>query len=439
MILVIAVSLVGFGVAGPWQPIGLLFLGLPLAGAMVLLLRPGLALILPLSGLLLIVPQIAPGFQLFDLATPLFILGTIVATVRASRHEAWDLRIPGAIALSAAVIPLLAVTNVVSFYSFLGYYKQILVQVAVFVGIRRLVSPRDSTMLLWIYPITGSFAAIELLQKTRGFGAKVYADLSGRNYFTSLGWGESNYVAALLVFCLCGSLLLAIVTRRTLVRVLLGVAGLLMMAAFLVLLSRAATIALGITVLILLLAWGGRRVIGAAMLTAVFVVALITTPGGQVILGRFVDPKEYASWYTRTLVWQYAWQRFLAHPWTGIGLNQGRYQADLLGPDEAHDVMLDFLMHEGILGGILVAVVIVSVYRLCLRARPVGWVGPTRPLRVALIAVTSAVFVNASVEPTLTGYAVGVLFVWFAAWLTLQDETASGRMPSAEGSPSRTA
>jgi len=78
-------------------------------------------------------------------------------------------------------------------------------------------------------------------------------------------------------------------------------------------------------------------------------------------------------------------------------------------------------MAQGILGGLLVVFLVVVIYRLCARVVPPDTAAAPRTVRTVLVATVTAVLAHASVEPTLTGYTMAVLFAWFLAWLTLQD------------------
>ena len=55
------------------------------------------------------------------------------------------------------------------------------------------------------------------------------------------------------------------------------------------------------------------------------------------------------------------------------------------------------------------------------RAEPVGVTGSFRPVRVALVATLVQILAHASVEPTLFGYPLAMLFIYLLAWLALQD------------------
>src|SRR5262249_5453509 len=257
LVLAVLFCLAGFGEWGPHDPLGILFLGAPVLAALVLLWGRGLAVAFPLPvlGLLLLIPSVGPVLYVFDGIALLFGLAALYATLRSAHREAWDIRMPGILAVGAVLIPFLALPHVVSVYSFFGSYKQILAEVAVFFGLRRTVKPGSSKFLLFIYPLTGAAAALQLLQRTRGFGFKVYTDLTGRSIFTDLGWGKSNFIAALIVVCIGGSLLLGLLDKRAWVRALVASSMVIMLTAFFLLLSRAATIAVVIMVAILLIAW----------------------------------------------------------------------------------------------------------------------------------------------------------------------------------------
>jgi O-antigen ligase len=177
-------------------------------------------------------------------------------------------------------------------------------------------------------------------------------------------------------------------------------------------------VALAVWALVLLVGWGRWKSIFAAGAIVLAVATFVLSPSGKGMVTRFTEPAEYMSVYTRTIGWEIAWERFLSHPLTGIGMNQGRYQADAMGDASAHNAMLDILMEEGIFGGIVFAAIVIAALRLCLRVRPFGYTGPQRTLRAALVSLLVGIMVNA---PTITAIVIGTLFAWFLAWLSLQD------------------
>ena len=375
---------------------------------------------LPLLGLSALLGQVARGVSGFELVLPSIVVAACVVTLSRGEREAWDVHRPGLLALAFVSVPLLALPRaVVSLHSYLGQYKVLLVYALVFLALRRLTPPRRSNVLLWIFPLMGAIGALQMLAKTSGLGGLVFSRLKFRNFYTVLPWGQSDFISATLEFCLCMTVVLFLLDRRPLARAILIAAAIPMFQGFLMLFSRGGAVALLFYLLILAVGLGGRNSLVAAGVGGTVAVLGLLSEGGQVLLGRFTDPSEYASWYHRLLVWSVSWHRFVTHFWTGIGLNQGKYQGDMQGELTSHNMLLDFVADQGIFGGILILVIIYAAYRMSLRVRPPGTSGSPRAVRVALVAALSQLFVHALVEPVLQGPTVSIGFVYLLAWLSL--------------------
>jgi O-antigen ligase len=282
--------------------------------------------------------------------------------------------------------------------------------------------PRErSNVLLWIYPLVGAVGSLQLMAKTRGLGSQLVSRLAFRNFYTSLPWGVSDYVSAVMEFMICGCVLLLMLERRTIPRIFIAGSGVLALAAFLVLLSRGGAIGLLVFGLAVVLGIGGRRTVVAALSFLGAVVLTLVTPGGRALLSRFSDPSQQGSVYIRFALWQTSWNRFLGNPWTGVGINQGRYQHDLFGANSGGNFLLDYMAEQGIFGGLLLCAILVAAFRMAARAEPVGVNGPFRPVRAVLIGMLLEWVTHASVEPTLGGVPLAVAFTFLLTWLTLQD------------------
>lgn len=413
-------ALAVFAFEGPQSPPGIAAL-VGALGLLLLFLPWGTGLwFIPLSGLALPVQQPIPAVHLFDLPTVLMILFGLGVTWASRTREAWDVRGPGRFAFAVLAVPLIAFPFVVSKPSFLAAYKAYVLLAGLFLALRRIVPRPKATVLLWIYPLTGTIAALQLLWRTRGLGALLFSRMKFRNFYTGLGWGQSDYISAVLEFCLCGTIILFLFEKRLAMRVVLAVAMLVMVQAFLILFSRAGAISLMVFGGILAFGWKRERALLAMGAGALAALAAIATPGGQVLLQRFTDPGEYNSWYFRLLTWETGIGRFLNHAWTGYGLNQGRFIPDVVGSESSNSSIIDFFGEQGILGGVLFIVIVVAALRMARRA---WWEGGllARPTRAALLGTVAAVVLHSLVEPTLTGNVMQVMFVYLLAFLTLLD------------------
>jgi O-antigen ligase len=419
-----------FVVFGPASRIGIGAAAVVCLGLAFIAWRPSGSMVLPALGLVLLTPQMLPGVRYFDFVLLGLAGWALWRSLQVDDRRVWDVRTPGLLALISLAVPLAALPGVVvSLSSFVGSYKEFVAYAVLFLSLRRAVDPARSRSLLYVFPVVGSVAAVQLLTRVRGLGVAFFQRLEFRNTYTELGWGESNYVAAILLICLLGTAVATLLERGWRRLPLLAAAGL-MGCAFFLLFSRAATISFAVAALFLLVAWGGRK--SVLLMAAVFAMlsAVLVSPVGRVLVFRFTDPREYASWYARLLVWEASWQRFLRYPLTGTGLNQGRYQGDELGAGAAHNLVLQVLMEQGILGGVFLIVVGAAIYRLCLRARLAETPAADRTLRVLLLASVTSIFVNSMAEPTLPAYVATLLFVWLIAWLSLQPTRDEAAVPA---------
>ena len=420
-----------FALNGPYP--AAIFLGVPV----LLLVGLALGLRLPLWPFFAFLPLLLLGsppaiIRVFDVVPLGLATLAFVQALLDPRREVWDIRAPGLLALAFLLVPMLALPEVVGLAKWLGVMKILTMACLLFFALRRVVPWERSVVLLAAFPMMGSLVAFQLLSRVSLIGGLLTARPQFRAFYTSVGWGSSNYLGAIFVLCIGGSVVLWLVHRSALIRALVGAAILLQLQALFAVQSRGASLALLIFVAFLVL--GGGRMFGLviATLSAVTLFVGLGTSAGQMLLQRFIDPREGASWLARMELWRFSWERFLRHPWTGIGLNQGQYVGDAAGDGAAHNLLLQALMEQGIAGGIVVVVFIVAVYRLAGRAQPWGSsVMTTTRVRRALTGLTTAVFVNSMVEPTLNGFEMLMLFAWFLGWLALQDP--AGR---ASGAPS---
>jgi len=263
--------------------------------------------------------------------------------------------------------------------------------------------------------------SLQLIIKTRGLGDQLVSRLAFRNFYTQLAWGRSDFISAVMEVVLCACVVLFLLDRRPLARAVVIAGGLLAGRSFLVLLSRGGLVGLLAFTLVLVFGLGGWRAPLAAAIAVVGGGLGLLTPGGQALLGRFTDPNEAGSIFMRFVLWSTSWTRFLSSPWTGVGLNQARYQHDLIGADWGANLVLDTLAELGILGGVLIIALLVAAFRMARRSEPGGPLDARRPVRVALIGLLLEFVIHASIEPTLTGPAMMVPLVYLFAWLTLKD------------------
>jgi len=406
-----------FALTGPTSLPGAMAIGIVLlcaAAPFAVRLAPIAPAILSMA---VFVPQIAPAVWIFDPVAIGFIALGGWALARSGDRSAWDIGPAQWFAVASLAIPLLALPlTVVSVPAFLAGYKVIAVEVGFFLSLGYVVNRERIDSLLWAFPLSGIFVAGQLAWKMRGLGVLRLSRLDMRNFNSDLGWGASNYIAAVFTLCILGSLLLFIRERRLSVRILLVAAVALMMKESLPLYSRGAELALAIAVVVLIIGLGRLRALLVLLVAGAGGGLLLASTFGKVFLQRLTDPQEFLSWGARIQIWRDMWARFLAHPLTGIGLRQGHWQLDASATEGAHNIVLEFLNQQGILGGILIVTMIVAMYRLAARPRLVP--DPNaREIRAGAFALLTAVLVNAMIEPTLSEFTYCMLFLYFVVWL----------------------
>lgn len=381
--------------------------------------------LVPLGILTVLLGQLSPALNYSDPWTAVMIALALLLSLLREDRRTWELHRPSLIAALFLLAPMPAVvTTVASFESWAAPYKNLVLAVGLFFALRRLVPRPRADVLLWVFPLMGTVGALQILAKTQGLGALLFARLEMRNFYTRLPWGHSNFISAVLELCLCGTLLLAVIERNPAKRLLLLGASILMLQGILSSFSRAGVVSLLAYALVLAIGLGGRRAIGATVAAGAIFAGSLLTPGGQVLVQRFADPFEYGSWAVRIQLWENSLARFLANPWTGIGLNQGRYQGDFQGGDAAHNMLLDVAMEQGVLGAVALVLVFAAAFRLVVRLRPRAGATNARTIRVLALALLVQVIVHAFVEPILLGVPILLGLVYLLAWLCLQDEPA---------------
>lgn len=419
------VLLIAFALGGHSRLPAMAALGLGIVAA--LWSTPSLrTLIYPLIGATALLGPLGPGIFVYD---PIAIVLAVIALLRTAAlgdRAGWDLRTPGILGLLFLGAPLLVLLGgVPSLVSFLGAYKQLLSLALIFFALRRLVPREQSNVLLWIFPLFGVIGSLQLAAKTAGLGALLFARLGYRNFYTRVAWGQSDFVSAVMEFCMCMCVVLWILDRRPLARAILVASVALMSQSFLILFSRAGAVGLALFTGVLAIGVGGRKTLAAIAAAAVIAMAALTTPGGQVFVHRFTEPSEYQSWYARLVFMQNGWDRFVSHPLVGIGLNQGRYQNDPQGRESTTNLFLDVMSEQGILGGLVLLAIVVAAFWLCFRVQPYGFRDNPRLLRLALAAAVGEMILHSMVEPVISGPQVSVPFAFLLAWLCLNDSRRS--------------
>jgi len=300
------------------------------------------------------------------------------------------------------------------FSSFAGSLKRVVVG---YLAVALVFRYADRSRWPWFalsIPLTGTAISGLILAayQTRGF--IVHRAYELRTFYSNVGWGTSNYVGAVLSIALLGSVILLALPTRPWLRIASGISLLPMGLGMALLVSRGTFIAVGLGLAALLLAIRGRHrwtvlvfgSIGAALLTQL--------PVFKILMLRFTLASQSFSYFARLVHWRLAFQRFVEHPLLGLGLGQGRFQTDDLGPLDPHNYFLSIASETGILGLCAWTALLVLFFRTAWTAAR----GTPRAAWAASLGVLLGMaVVHSCYEPTFTGANYFFLLFWVAAIL----------------------
>lgn len=231
-----------------------------------------------------------------------------------------------------------------------------------------------------------------------------------RKQGTSVGWGTSNYIAAILVLLLPTAIEVAMRHPRRAARIFAWVTVPFCVIVMSVAASRGgALLAMGIILVSLLGRTGQRRAVGLLIGLAGAAAAGLMIPGGTRLLSRFTDVRELGSVVVRLLLYREAWRRMVrAWPW-GLGHGQGFVTADHLGVEDPHNYWLVIGGELGLVGLVLWLTATVVMWRAIRRIGETP--GQTHACRTMTLTFLIAQ-VNCLFEPTFQGLHYHFLFYW---------------------------
>jgi hypothetical protein len=231
----------------------------------------------------------------------------------------------------------------------------------------------------------------------------------GRREGTTLSWGASNYIGALLLLTVPTALELALRAPRRATRVL----GWLMLPLVVAVMAWAASRGGALLVVIATLLFVFRERLGArslALMGAIVLcfVALLAGPGAQ-LLARFTDPEQIGSVVVRFVFFREGWRRLVEHFPIGMGLGQGFVQMDRLAEVDPHNYLLVVGSELGLPGLLLWGLIVVLIWR---RSRALARIPALRTGADVLLFTLVVALVNSLYEPTFTGVHYLFLFFW---------------------------
>lgn len=271
----------------------------------------------------------------------------------------------------------------------------------------RLVGGRD---LRFGITITAMGISAYILIKAATWGVLSSTGWVDRKLSTDVGWGNSNYLAALLVLTLPTALEVALHDRRPAIRLL---AWLPMPLAILMMTATASRggilLVLAIALLSVFRRRASRRTLAFVGVVAVVGVLGAIGPAGSRLISRFTDARELGSIVIRLMYYREGWRRMVAAwPW-GLGLGQGLVTVDRLGAIDPHNYWLVVGSELGVVGLSLWVSLLVVLWRSIGKllhdpaAASAGWT-----LRLMFVLA----FVNCLFEPTFSGLQYQFLFFW---------------------------
>jgi len=245
-----------------------------------------------------------------------------------------------------------------------------------------------------------------------------------RPLVTDLGWGRSNYLAAILVLC-TPSLLRLILRGPRPERWMAGVAFALVTAVQLIVASRAAAalFLVGTLLYLLLALWKYRLRVFAGF--AAVVTLILVSPLGEGLLSRMFNLRELGSMTIRIWYFREGWVRLVEYwPW-GMGLWQGYKHSDKLQGLDPHNFPLLIGGDLGIVGLLLWGWLNFVIARAWWRTRVDE---ASRDQAGALLITLVLAHVNSLVEPTFQGPQFNLMFFWIVtgtlAYAMLDSENA---------------
>jgi len=183
-----------------------------------------------------------------------------------------------------------------------------------------------------------------------------------RRSATDLGWGTSNYIAALLTVMLPTAIFLATAGPNPLARAVGWTALPLTAMVVTIAASRGGSL-LVLGVALFAIFRSKIRPWIAVLAGAIAITLLLTGPGAKLLVDRFTDVKDMASVVVRLWYWRVAWVRIVDHFPFGMGLGGGYGYLDRLYTEDPHNYWLVMASELSLPGVLLWITVLVVLWR----------------------------------------------------------------------------
>ena len=319
---------------------------------------------------------------------------------------------------------VVALSQAADLHSGLAGLSRILTAGLAFVAGRRLLGRRHAHALLRVMALLALAVGLQLLGTilVRGYSLSLLA--SRVLATTELGWGRSNYVAAVATLA-AGSGIALLFFGNGRDRILGSLALLGAVLVQVTTLSRGALLALLIGLLLAGLLEARRRLAATVLLIGAVAAAYFFSPLGQATLMRFTSPEGLPSIGVRLLFFREALAIWRQHWLLGAGPDQIPFHTALYMDANPHNIFLKQMTDLGVVGLALYLALLTGLARAAVRARRRAQRRGDRVISLALVLGLGIALVNAQYEPTLGGAVYGFLF-----WLGIGTLTRAAESPA---------
>ena len=377
------------------------------------LILTGAALITP-AGLLLLAPlSIALSVRFLTFYTCEWLLMAALAgsvLLQAGGRRSWPAPSAMEILWVAYVTwASVTVTHAADNYAALQGMSRIVIAGMAFVAGYRVLGESRARALVRVMAVLAFLIGTQLVVNIVAHGYSLELVTSRVAVITELGWGFSNYVAAVAsLAAACAITLLLFGTRSERFLGSLGIAGALIVQV--TTLSRGGAMALLLGLLLAGLVEIRRRLIAVVLVISGVVAAYLFSPLGEASIARFTTPQGLASIGARLVFFREAWSIWRSHWFAGVGPDQIPYHTPILIGANPHNIFLKHLTDLGVVGLALYLALLGILISKAIQARRHARDREGRILAVAMIIALGVALANAQYEPTLGGDIYGFLF-----------------------------
>jgi O-antigen ligase len=292
-------------------------------------------------------------------------------------------------------------------------WKNIVMLFLAFVAGHRLLGATRARGLMRSVAFLAPLVSLELAAVLVHRGLPLSFLLTRSVALTDLGWGYSNYIAAVAALSTACAIPLAFYGGRW--ERILGVLSL-GSAVFvsIITISRGGTLAILVGVLIGAAIEVRRRFFLAVGILAILGGAYFMSPLGQASIARFMDPEQLPSIGARILYYQETLRIIGEHPFLGVAPNQIPHHSTIDIDPNPHNFLLKNAADLGLPGLGLYLLMLGSATFAAVRLLRAAKGRNERMLALGFVLTLVIAVTNASYEPTLESSVYGTVF-----WITV--------------------